>query len=67
LSPTPTPKDDEQYKDMHHNYEADENARRRRKGEDLIWHTRLERQEYNLNQRARAHDIYEAHLHRRER
>jgi hypothetical protein len=52
---------------MHHNYEADENARRRRKGEDLIWRTRLERQEYNLNQRARAHDIYEAHLHRRER
>jgi hypothetical protein len=67
LSPTPTLEDDEQYEDRRRNYKANQNARRRRKGEDLIWRTRLERQEYNLNQRARAHDIYEAHLHRRER
>jgi hypothetical protein len=66
LSPTPTPEDDEQYEDMHHNYEADQNAHRRHRGEDLIWRTRLERQEYNLNQRARALDIREANLRRRE-
>jgi ribonuclease HI len=37
LSPTPTLDDDEQYKDRHHNYEANQNAHRRRRGEDLIW------------------------------
>jgi hypothetical protein len=52
---------------MSHNYEADQNARRRHRGKDLIRHTRLERQEYNLNQRARVLDIHEAHLCRRER
>jgi hypothetical protein len=67
LSPTPTPEDDEQYEDRRHNYEADQNARWRRMGKDLIWRTRLERQEYNINQHARALDIREAHIRRRER
>jgi hypothetical protein len=66
LSPTPTLEDDEQYEDRRRNYKANQNARRRRKGEDLIWRTRLERQEYNLNQRARALDICEAYLCRSE-
>jgi hypothetical protein len=43
LSTTLTPEDDEQYEDMHRNYEADQNARWMRTGEDLIWRT-LERQ-----------------------
>jgi hypothetical protein len=62
LSPTLAPEDDEEYEDIHHNYEADQNARQRRKGKDVIWHTHLQRQEYNLNQCARALDIREAHL-----
>jgi hypothetical protein len=66
LSPTPTPKDDEEYEDRHCNYEANQNARRRQRGEDLIWRTHLQRQEYNLNQRARQLDLCEAHLHRHE-
>jgi hypothetical protein len=33
----------------------------------LIWHTSMQRQEYNLNQRARQLDIREAHLRVRER
>jgi hypothetical protein len=60
LSPTLTPEDDEEYEDIRHNYKADQNARQRRKGKDVIW--RLQRQEYNLNQCARALDIREAHL-----
>jgi hypothetical protein len=32
----------------------------------VIWRTHLERQEYNLNQRARALDIRETHLCRHE-
>jgi hypothetical protein len=67
LSLTPTPEDDEQYEDRSHNYEANQNARRRHIGEDLIWRTRLERQEYNLNQRGRELDIRKAHLRRCER
>jgi hypothetical protein len=67
LSSTPTPEDNEGYEDRRCNYEADQNARRRRRGEDVIWRTHLERQEYNLNQRARALNIREAHLRRRER
>jgi hypothetical protein len=43
LSPTPTLEDDEEYEDKRCNYEADQNARRRRRGEDVIWHTRLQR------------------------
>jgi hypothetical protein len=67
LSPTPTPKDDEQYENMRRNYEADQNAHRRRRGKDLIWRTHLKRHEYNFNQHARALDIHEAHLCRCER
>jgi hypothetical protein len=67
LSSTPTPEDNEGYENRRRNYEADQNARRRRRGEDVIWRTHLERQEYNLNQRARALNIREAHLRRRER
>jgi hypothetical protein len=40
---TLTLEDNEQYEDMRHNYEADQNARRRRRGEDLIWHNRVKR------------------------
>jgi hypothetical protein len=43
LSPTLTPEDNEQYMDMCHNYEADQNARQRQRGEDLIWRTDMER------------------------
>jgi hypothetical protein len=67
LSLTPTPEDDEEYEHRRRNYEADQNARRRHKCEDVIWYTRLEMQEYNLNQRARVLDICEAHICRRER
>jgi hypothetical protein len=31
-------------------------------GEDLIWRTSMQRQEYNLNQRRRQLDVREAHL-----
>jgi hypothetical protein len=67
LSPTTTPKDDEQYEDRHCNYEVEHHACRSHRGEDLIWHTRMQREEYNLNQRARRLDVHEAHLRRRER
>jgi hypothetical protein len=67
LSPTLTPKDDEEYEDKCRNYEAHQNSHQRHIGEDVIWRTHLERQEYNLNQHARALDICEAHLCRRER
>jgi hypothetical protein len=66
LSPTPAPEDDEEYEERRRNYEADQNVHRRRMGEDVIWCTRLQRQEYNLNQHTRALDIREAHLLRRE-
>jgi hypothetical protein len=49
-SPTPTPEDDEQYEDKCHNYEAERNTRWKRRGEDLIWRTRMQREAYNLNQ-----------------
>jgi hypothetical protein len=62
LIPTPTPEDEEEYENMRCNYEADQNARRRNKGEDLIWCTRLQKQEYNLNQRTQQFDLREAHL-----
>jgi hypothetical protein len=65
LSPTPEPEDDEQYDDMHRNYEAEHHARRRHMGEDLIWRTRMPREEYNLNQHARQLDVREAYLRRR--
>jgi hypothetical protein len=31
-------------------------------GDDLIWRTHMQRQEYNLNQCARQLDVREAHL-----
>jgi hypothetical protein len=67
LSPTPTLEEDEQYEDRRHNYEAKCHARQRNRGKDLIWHTRMQREKYNLNQRAQQLDIHEAHLRRRER
>jgi hypothetical protein len=66
LSSTPEPEHDEQYKDRHRNYEAKCHARWRHRGEDLIWRTRMQKEEYNLNQRTRQPDIREAHLRRRE-
>jgi hypothetical protein len=53
MSPTPTPEDDDQYETRETNYEAKREACRRHKGEDLIWHTNMQRQEYNLNQPTR--------------
>jgi hypothetical protein len=32
------------------------------RGEDLIWRTTMQRQEYNLNQHRRQFDVHEAHL-----
>jgi hypothetical protein len=66
LIPTLTPEDDEEHEDIRHNYEADQNAHRRRRGKDVIWRTCLQRQEYNLNQHAQALDICEEHLCRHE-
>jgi hypothetical protein len=66
LSPTPSPELDEEYQNRRINKEAARNARRRHKGEDLIWRTHMQRQEFNLNQHARQLDIHEAHLCRRE-
>jgi hypothetical protein len=45
------------------NYEAERQTRQRHRGEDLIWHTSMQRQEYNLNQRRRQLDVREAYLH----
>jgi hypothetical protein len=36
-------------------------------GEDLIWRTHMQREEYNLNQCTLQLDVCEAHLHIRER
>jgi hypothetical protein len=67
LSSTPTPEDDEHYDDICHNYEAECHAHRRHMGEDLIWHTHMQREDYNLNHCARQLGVREAYLHRRER
>jgi hypothetical protein len=61
-TPTPTPEDDEEYENRECNYEAERQARRRHRGEDLIWRTSMQRQEYNLNQHRRQLDVCEAHL-----
>jgi hypothetical protein len=66
-SPTPTPEDDEEYKNREYNYEAERQACPRHRGEDLIWCTSMQRQEYNINQCKRQLDIREAHLRVRER
>jgi hypothetical protein len=67
LSPTPTPEDDEQYEERHCNYEAERHVCRRHMGEDLIWCTRMQSEEYNINQRARQLDIREVHVRRCDR
>jgi hypothetical protein len=61
-NPTPTPEDDEQYENREINYKAECQAHRRHMGKDLIWRTRMQRQEYNLNQCTRQLDVHEAHL-----
>jgi hypothetical protein len=66
-SPTPTPEDDEQYEDRHRNYEAKRQTCWRHKGEDLIWCTSMQRQEYNLDQHRRQLEVREEHLSVRER
>jgi hypothetical protein len=48
------------------NYEAERQTCQRHWAENLIWHTNMQRQEYNLNRRTRQLDICEAHLHVRE-
>jgi hypothetical protein len=42
----------------------DRTARMRHCEEDLIWWNRLQNGEWNLNQRARQLDVWEAHLRR---
>jgi hypothetical protein len=66
LSSTPEPEDNEQYEDRCHNYDAEHHACQRNRGEDLIWRTRMQREQYSLSQRARQLDVREAQLHRRE-
>jgi hypothetical protein len=66
-TPTPTQEDDEEYKNRECNYEAERRACRRHRGEDLIWHISMQRQEYNLNHCRRQLDVREAHLRVRER
>jgi hypothetical protein len=53
MSPTPTPEDNDQYETREMNYEAERQAYQRYMGENLIWRTNMQRQEYNLNQRIR--------------
>jgi hypothetical protein len=48
-------------------YEAERQTRQRHRGENLIWHTNIQRQEYNINQHTRQLDVREAHLRVRER
>jgi hypothetical protein len=67
MSPTPTLEDDDRYETRETNCEAERQAHRRHMGEDLIWHTNMQRQKYNLNQCTRQLDVGEAHLRVRER
>jgi hypothetical protein len=48
------------------NYKAERQTRWRHRGDDLIWRTNMQRQEYNLNQHTRQLDVREAHLRVRE-
>jgi len=66
LSPTPSPELDEDYAARRTDEDMDRTARLRRWNEDVIWRTRLQMQEWNLNQRAREQDVREANLRRRE-
>jgi hypothetical protein len=59
---TPTPEDDEEYENREYNYETERQACQRHRGEDLVWRTSMQMQEYNLNQRRRQLDVREAHL-----
>jgi hypothetical protein len=52
-SPTPTLENEEEYENREINYEAKRQAHQRHRGEDLIWRTSMQRQEYNLNQHRR--------------
>jgi hypothetical protein len=61
-SPTPTPENDKECENREINYEAKCQARQRHRGEDLIWRTSMQRQEYNLNQRRKQLDVCEANL-----
>jgi hypothetical protein len=61
-SPTPTLEDDQQYEDRRRNYELERQTCRMHMGEDHIWRTSMQRQEYNQNQRRRQLDVREAHL-----
>jgi hypothetical protein len=65
-NPTPTPANDEEYEDREMNYEVERQAHLRHSGEDLIWCTSMQRQEYNLNQCRRQLDVRETHLYVRE-
>jgi hypothetical protein len=65
-SPTPTLEDNEEYNNREFNYEAKRRAHQRHRGEDLIWCTSMQRQEYNLNQHRRQLDVREAQLRVRE-
>jgi hypothetical protein len=64
LSPTPSPELDEEYENMRLNHETERNAHQRHMGKDLIWRNCMQREEYNINQRAWQLDVREAHLHR---
>jgi hypothetical protein len=66
-SPTPTPENDKECENREINYEAKCQARQGHRGEDLIWCTSMQRQEYNINQRRKQLDVREAHPCVRER
>ena len=66
MSPTPSPELDEHYAARRTDEEMDRAARLRRYNEDVVWRTRLEMQEWTLNERARGQDVREMDLRRRE-
>ena len=66
MSPTPSPELNEEYAARRTDEDMDRTARLRRCNEDVIWRTRLEMQEWNLNQRAREQDVRETNLRRQE-
>jgi hypothetical protein len=49
LSPSSSPELDEEYQARRDDEEAKHNSRRCHMREDLIWHTCLKMEEYNLN------------------
>ena len=64
MSPTPSLELDEDYAARRTDEDMDRTARLRRWNEDVIWRTRLQMQEWNLNQCAREQDVREANLRR---